>query len=308
MRVGVVVLAALVVGCSGEGTSSSSSGSSSSGGSSSGGSASTATSSASGRSSSRSAGSGSSSSDMGTSGGVAFDVGNAAYGEMHVPLADGASVDVISGPQGGYHIWLSVGFPAQPPMANPRIGFEVNDAAQRYAMGTTVMSPQEHDGAWWDVGAYMFFDWGITLDGWTDHPIDVTVRLLDENDTELGRVVRHWNATCCVGGGTRGDTDGGLVDGESPDAGAVGGGGLPSCAEFCTHVMDGCADQAVEPPFPSTDACVDACAQWPVASFGPDDSGNTLVCREYYARAAEEDPGACARLVESWTNFCVDRP
>jgi len=232
---------------------------------------------------------------------VVFTVGTAAYGETHADVPNGAAIDVVAGPQGGNHIWLSVGLPAQPAEQFQRVGFEVKDSTQVYAHGTTVMEPREVGAAWVDVGAIMYFDWGLDVTGWSAHPVDVTIRLLSQEDQELGRVQRTWNATCCTGG--TGDADAGEVDGQGD--GGVGNGG-PSCDSFCTRVMDGCASTNAPRPFLSTEDCAGQCATWPYANFNTQHGGNTLVCRDWYAEQAESDVGACIRLTEAWSSFCID--
>lgn len=259
-------------------------------------------------SSSASSSSGGGSGSAASSGGAPFTMGTAAWGMTHEDVPDGATVDVVTGPQGGYHIYLSVGLTSRPSQDQPRLAYEVKDDSATYAQGMTTISPHPEGDAWVDVGAYMFFDWSADPTGWSNHPVDVTVRLLDDQEQEQGRVARRWNATCCLGGlgGGPGGGDGGVRDGEG-DGGVVGGNGPVTCEAFCARVMDGCAATDASLPFASSEACLTECATWPYGSFSAAPGGNTLVCRDHYAQRAETHPGECVRLEENWASLCVDR-
>jgi len=221
-------------------------------------------------------------------------------------VANGSTVDVVFGPQGGYHIHLSVGLPSRPTEEYPLVGYEVKDSTTVYARGTTSIAPHQEGAQWVDVGAYMFFDWGVDPTAWRAHPLDVTVRLLSSSEAELGRVTRQWLGTCCTGGGgPGGGYDGGPRDGEGGDGGVGGNGGV-TCEEFCARVMNGCASANAGRPFSTSEACLSQCATWPHATLNAVPGGNTLVCRDHYARLADEDTGTCVRLQETWDNLCVD--
>jgi hypothetical protein len=88
-------------------------------------------------------------------------------------------------------------------------------------------------------------------------------------------------------GGMAGTSSGGMAGTSSGGmAGAAGGGGGLTCANYCSIIMANCTDANSQ--YASNDACMTACAAWPVGSDS-DTTGNTLGCHTYHAGKAADD-------------------
>ncbi len=259
-------------------------------------------------SSSSSGGSSSSSSSSSSSGGGSsggsgtFTLGSFGYGEMHRDLPDGSPIMVVSGPQGGHHIWLSVGLPSGAVMESEGLEAEYRvqiSGGAVVAEGRTYVAPRSMGSGMQDTGGMMFLDEAADPASFMDVLLEVDVTLKHQMGGMVATGHRQWTARCCSTGGGRGG------EGNDADSGVVGGGGPGDCSEFCAVAAAPCGNGGA-PLYPSSAACLTACNAVPaggVVGFG---AGNTLQCRVAYARDAQQDLGSCNRLGQSIEQFCVD--
>ncbi|MEW5855201.1 MAG: hypothetical protein AB2A00_40870 [Myxococcota bacterium] len=248
--------------------------------------------------SSSSGSSGGSSSSSG--GGVTLSVGNAAYGETHVDLPNDATVQVVAGPQGGFHIWLSVratGVPESAITSGLGVRYLLTREGSTVATGRVALSKEsDGSGVVQDVGIVMFFDGAISAWDWQEETVNLSVAL-QQGTTDLVSSERKWEATCC-------DASFGGGQGNGLDGGDGVGGAPQSCTTWCDLIMDGCPGDP--PRYATRQACEEDCANFPLGGLPGYGSGDTLQCRIVHASTAQEDSGACARLQSDEDAFCVD--
>lgn len=214
------------------------------------------------------------------------------------------------GPQGGFHIWLSVGMAQRPADSFPRVAWQVNDGSTSVGGGVSGLGLREVSGGFEDSGVAMMLDWGMDYSPWMDHPVTIQVTLRDSQDQPLGTVTRTWRTSCCEYLGPGGGDDAGVRDGE--DGGAFGGGptdggvgnGGADCLAFCELATQPCGNGAAA-PFTAVNPCMAACQQWPQGPAGSQ-GGNSLTCRMYYMEQAQTDVSMCPRLQQTWDTFCTD--
>lgn len=134
----------------------------------------------------------------------------------HVPLSDQASVPVVRGPQGGFHIFLSTGWDTQP-APDQHLHYVLRRGGTVVADGLTYVTPQAVGPAFETYGSFMFLNFDVDASGWLAEPIHAQVTL--ETTDPQQQTERTWLATCCQSGGFGNGDDAGERDGESPDGG-----------------------------------------------------------------------------------------
>lgn len=136
--------------------------------------------------------------DAAVAGPMTAELGNAGVGEPHVEVGNDASVRVIFGPQGGWHIWASLhaqhtdpsGLRAQFDLLEGTtvVGSTLRRTLQLTPVGGSVLEAK---------GITMLFNEGQHPPSWDGgHAIHVKVTLDDRAGNHLV-LERDWNATCC---------------------------------------------------------------------------------------------------------------
>jgi hypothetical protein len=94
-----------------------------------------------------------------------------------------------------------------------------------------------------------------------------------------------------TGDDSGGSTDSGNGGGDAGDASDAGDDGAPpgTCAAYCAKIMASCTGASAQ--YPSTDACLAACATFPPGTPG-NTSGDSLACRATHTGSAT--PSECA--------------
>jgi hypothetical protein len=230
--------------------------------------------------------------DSGVDGGVdggstteMLTVGNAAVGQMHVDLPDQSSVLVVSGPQGGFHIWLSVGIrPVEGSIEDYGLSYLVTSDGTQVGIGSVGLYGEVTDASYEQSGVVMFFDGSVVAAGWTSKPVHIMVELR-RNNSSLATVERDWLASCCDsgGGGTPGDAG---VNGPSS-----------GCSRYCAAVESNCANGV----YPLETECLVACEDVPTLGLTGMMSGNTIQCWQAHAEG-----DACADIQSNIEAACVN--
>ena len=129
-------------------------------------------------------------------------LGSAAPGQPHVALPRDAAVWMVQGPQGGYHLWLSLYAPdarVTPADSAMLLSHTLNVNGEVVAQGRAYVPLDGVDGtALAASGMRAFLFTSARPDGWDNQPVDVQAALLRENGDTVAQVSTRWLLRCCA--------------------------------------------------------------------------------------------------------------